>query len=155
MTRYLLLLAVWSLSLSPNALAQDANTASGTMIIGKHNVAIKYAYLVSAAEGDNKGRRLIFSASDIAASIGKCTTISCAGKGLNEGLELELDSGERMNLWAVANGQMVQHSDTAVRSTLTATANKPDAVGGVLTIDRSNIKINIKFKAMLSKVFKG
>lgn len=157
MTRYLLLLAVWSLSLSLNALAQDANTASGTMIIGKHKVAIKYVYLVSAAGGDNKGRRLIFSASDIAASIGKCSTISCATNDLNEGLELELDSGERMYLWAVANGQKVQHSDTAERSTFAATADKPDAVAGVLAFDRSNIggpKINIEFKASLTKAFK-
>lgn len=156
MKRYLLL-AVWSFSLSLNALAKDANTASGTMIIGKHNVAIKYVYLVSAAEGDQKGRRLIFSATDLAASIGKCTTISCATNNLNEGLELELDSGERMNLWAVANGQMVQHSDTAERSTLTATADKPEAVAGMLAFDRSNIggpKINIEFKAALTKAFK-
>ena len=157
MTRYLLLLAVCSLSLSPNAIARDANTAIGTMIIGKHNVAIKFVYLVSAAEGEEQGRRLIFSASDLAASIAKCTTISCADNDLNEGLELELDSGERMNLWAVANDQRVQHSDTAERSTLTATADKPDAVAGVLAIDRSKIggpKINIEFKASLTKAFK-
>lgn len=157
MTRYLLLFAVWSLSLSLNAFAQDANTASGTMIIGKHKVAIKYVYLVSAAEGDNQGRRLIFSASDIGASIGKCTTISCATGDLDAGLKLELDSGERMNLWAVANGQKVQHSDTAVRSTLKATVDKPDAVAGVLAIDRSDSggpKINIEFNARLTKAFK-
>lgn len=157
MTRYLLLFAVWSLSLSLNALAKDANTASGTMIIGKHNVVIKYVYLVSAAEGDTRGRRLIFSASDIGASIGKCTAISCATSDLNAGLELELDSDERMNLWAVANGQKVQHSDTAVRSTLKATVDQPDAVAGVLAIDRSDSggpKINIEFKARLTKAFK-
>ena len=157
MTRYPLLLAVWSLSLSLNVLAQDANTASGTMILGKHNVAIKYVYLVSAAGGNDKGRRLIFSAKDIAASIGKCTKISCASQGLDAGLELELDSGERMNLWAVANGQLVQNSNTAVRSTLKATVDKPDAVAGALAIDRSDIggpKINIEFKAGLTKAFK-
>ena len=157
MTRTLLLLAIGSLSLSINAFAQDANTASGTLIIGKHNVAIKHVYLVSAMQGDKKGRRLIFSAKDIAASIGKCTKISCATNDLNEGLELELDSGERLNLWAVANGQKVQHSDTAVRSTFTATADKPDEVAGVLAIDRSNIggpKINIEFKARLTQSFK-
>lgn len=50
---------------------------------------------------------------------------------------------------------MVQHSDTAVRSTLTATADKPDAVAGVLVIDRSTgPKINIEFKAKLTKAFK-
>lgn len=157
MTRFLLLLTLLSLSFSPNALAEDANTASGTIILGKHKVAIKYVYLVSATEGDNQGRRLIFSASDIGASIRKCTKISCAAKNLNEGLELELDSGERMNLWAVANDQMVQHSDTAPHSTLTATADKPDFVAGVLTIDRSESggpKINIEFKARLTRAFK-
>ena len=154
MTRYLFLLAVWSLSLSLNALAQNANTASGTLIVGKHNVAIKYVYLVSATGGSHKGRRLIFSASDIAASIGKCTMISCAAKNLTEGFELELDSGERMNLWAVANNQMAQHSDTVVRSMFTATVDKPDAVAGVLAIDRSNSKINVEFKAGLTKAFK-
>ena len=157
MTRYLLLLAVWSLSLSLNALAQDANTAGGTMILGKHNVAIKYVYLVSAAQGDEQGRRLIFSASDIAASIAKCTTISCTNDDLNEGLELELDSGERMNLWAVANGQKAQYSYAVAHSTLTATADKPDFVAGVLAIDRSDSggpKINIEFKARLTKAFK-
>ncbi len=155
MTRYVILLALWPLSFPLNVLAQDANTASGTMVVGKHNVAIKYVYLVSAAEGDNKGRRLIFSASDIAASIGKCATISCAAKNLNEGFELELDSGVRMNLWAVANNQMAQHSDTVVRSMFTATADKPDAVAGKLAIDRPNIKISVEFKAILTKAFKG
>lgn len=157
MTRTLLLWAVWPLALSLNSFAQDTNMASGAVIIGKHTVAIKYVYLVSATGGEHKGRRLIFSAKDLAASIGKCTTISCADNDLTEGLELELDSGERMNLWAVANGQMVQHSDTAVRSTLTATVDKPDAVAGVLVIDRSSIggpKINIEFKARLTKAFK-
>ena len=158
MKRYLPTLVAGSLLLAFNTFAQDANTASGTMIIGKHTVAIKYVYLVSAAEGAKKDRRLIFSAKDLAASIGKCTTISCTTNDLNEGLELELDSGERMNLWAVANGQKVQHSDTVVRSELAATADKPDAVSGVLAIDRSSIggpKINIDFKAGLTKAFKG
>lgn len=150
--------ALCLLTLSAAAFAQAGNNASGTMIIGKHSVTIRHVYLVSAAEGDKKGRRLIFSEKDISASIGKCPDISCATNDLTEGLELELDSGERMNLWAVANGQKVQHSDTAVRSTFTATANKADAVAGVLAIDRSNIggpKINIEFKAGLTKAFKG
>ena len=63
-----------------------------------------------------------------------------------------------MNLWAVANGQKVQHSDTAVRSTMTANVDKPDAVAGTLAIDRSSIggpKVNIDFKAGLTKAFKG
>ncbi len=155
MTPILLLWALAPLALSPDSFAQDTNTASGTVLLGKHTVAIKYVYLLSATGGENKGRRLIFSAKDIAASIGKCTTISCASKGLDAGLELELDSGERMNLWAVANGQMTQHSDTAVRSTLTTTVDKPDAVAGALVINRdTGPKINIEFKARLTKAFK-
>ena len=158
MTRRLLVFAACLLSFSFGALAQDANSAGGTMTIGKHNVAIKYVYLVAATEGDKKGRRLIFSANDIGASIAKCTTISCATNDLNEGLELELDSGKRMNLWAVANGQKVQHSDTAVRSTFTVVTDKPDAVAGSLAIDRSNFggpKINIEFKVKLTRSFKN
>ncbi len=158
MTRQLSLLAAVSLTLSINAFAQDANTANGTMIIGKHSVAIKHVYLVSAVAGDKKGRRLIFSAKDLAASIGKCANISCATNDLMEGLELELDSGERMNLWAVANDQKVQHSDTVVRSAFTATTDMPASVSGVLAIDRSAMggpKINIEFKAGLTKAFKG
>ena len=155
MSRYLLLLALWPLSLSLNVLAQDENTASGMMVVGKHKVTIKYVYMVSAAEGDNKGRRLIFSASDIAADIGKCTTISCTSKNLNEGFTLELDSPGRMNLWAVANNQMAQHSDTVVHSMLKTSVDKPDAVAGVLAIDRPNVKINVEFKIRLTKTFKS
>ena len=158
MTRNLLLSVVWALSVPLNAFAQDANTASGTMTIGKHNVAIKHVYLVSAGDGPGKGRRLIFSASDISAGIGKCIAISCATNDLNEGLELQLDSGERMNLWAVANGQKTQHSDTIVRTGFQSTTDTADAVAGVLTIDRSNIggpKINVEFKVRLTKAFKG
>ena len=160
MTRYLFVLAVTALSLlSPlQTLAQDANTASGTMTIGKFKVAIKHVYLVSATDGAKKSRSLIFSASDLSAAIGKCAKISCATNDLDEGLQLELDSGERMNLWAVANGQKTQHSDTAVRSTLKATTDTADAVAGVLTIDRSGIggpKIDVEFKARLTKAFKG
>ena len=160
MTRYLFVLAVTALTLlSPlQTLAQETNTASGTMTIGKHNVAIKHVYLLSATDGTKKGRRLIFSASDLSAAIDKCKVISCATNDLNEGLELELDSGERLNLWAVANDQKTQHSDTAVRSTLMTTTDTADAVAGVLAIDRSGIggpKINVEFKAKLTKAFKG
>lgn len=145
--------------LSTHAIAQEGNTASGSMTVSKYNVAFKHVYLVAAPADGKTARRLIFSATDIGAGIGKCTTISCATNDLKEGLELEIDApGGRMNLWAVANGQKVQHSDTAPRATLTTTADAPDAVAGTLAIDKSasgGPKINIEFKAKLTKAFKG
>jgi hypothetical protein len=143
---------------STSAAAQEGNTASGTMAVSKFNVAFKHVYLVAAPADGKTARRLIFSATDIGAGIAKCTTISCATNDLKEGLELEIDSPGRMNLWAVANGQKVQHSDTAPRDTLTTTTDAPDSVAGKLAIDKSasgGPKINIEFKAKLTKAFKG
>ena len=138
--------------------AQEGNSASGGMSIGKFNVDFKHVYLVASPVDGKTARRLIFSASDLGAGIGKCATISCATNDLKEGLELEIDSGARMNLWAVANGQKVQHSDTSPRTNLTTTVDARNTVAGTLAIDRSGIggpKINVEFKATLTKEFKG
>ena len=145
-------------SLAPQATAQEGTSASGAMSIGKFTVEFKHVYLVAVAVNGKPERRLIFSANDIGAGIGKCTTVSCATSDLKEGLELEIDAGVRMNLWAVANGQKVQHSDTAPRTNLTTTIDSGDMVAGTLAIDRSSIggpKINVEFKAKLSKAYKG
>ena len=145
-------------SVVPLAAAQEGNSASGAMSIGKFTVELKHVYLVSAPVDGKPARRLIFSANDIGTGIGKCTTISCATYDLKEGLELEIDTGARMNLWAVANGQKVQHSDTAPRGNLTTTGDSGDTVAGTLAIDRSGIggpKISVEFKAKQTKAFKG
>ena len=99
MKRYLPTLVAGSLMLAFNTFAQDANTASGTMIIGKHNVAIKYVYLVSATEGAKKGRRLIFSTKDLGASIGEIVLLfaigavfGCAAGRVVFGIEVDDDA---------------------------------------------------------------
>jgi len=145
-------------SVVPLVTAQEGNSASGTMLIGKLTVEFKHVYLVSAPVDGKPARRLIFSAKDIGTGIVKCATISCATNDLKEGLELEIDTGARMNLWAVANGQKVQHSDTAPRASLATSVDSGDTVAGTLAVDRSGIggpKINVEFKAKLTKAFKG
>ncbi|HUF17825.1 MAG TPA: hypothetical protein VMS12_07265 [Thermoanaerobaculia bacterium] len=156
--RYLGLLAVCSVLLSMNVRADDSNTASGTVNMGdKYNLEIKHVYLLSAAEGEDKGRRLIFSPIDIAAVIDGCATISCVMDELDEGMELQLDTGKNMTLRGVANEGRFGDFSTLDRSWLKTTSDTPNAVDGVLAHDHSHLGggmvTNIEFKARLTKAF--
>jgi hypothetical protein len=37
----------------------------------------------------------------------KCENMMCSDGGIEEGMTIDLDTGERVNCWFVANGQLV------------------------------------------------
>jgi hypothetical protein len=140
-----------------------AADATGTLVYKsktrEFNVPIKFAYLVKGPDAmDPKVivRRLIVSATDLTATIQKCTTMSCADGTGADAMMVDIGAGPRLNYWLNLNDGLVQYSGTADPKSLTATTDTPAKLAGKLVFDGSGAggpKVSIDFDASLLKEF--
>jgi hypothetical protein len=142
--------------------AARADSASGTVSYqsksGPIVVNVKNVYLVKGpdAMAGKSIRRLIFTSADLGAKVKACATMSCSDNDLREGLEVNLDTGPRLNYWFVGNDQRVQYSGSAQPATLKLATDTPQRLAGNLTIDDSaagGAKVSIDFDATMLKEF--
>lgn len=144
-------------SLAPS-LAGAADTASGSLVYKGKTLELKYVYLVKGPDYTSTViRELVFSPTDIGAKVQACGDLSCVSGKLDEGLTVDFDSGPRLNIWLVMNGQMVQYSGTADLSAFTATADEPGRLAGVLKMDPLSADggtLDVTFDATVAKEFK-
>ncbi|MEO8751148.1 MAG: hypothetical protein ABI624_00560 [Casimicrobiaceae bacterium] len=133
-----------------------AGDAKGTVTYKGRTATIKYAYLVKGPDMVSKQtiRRLILSANDIGARIAACKTMGCTDGDLTEGLEVNFDSGPRLNYWMVLNGQKIQYSGTLKPEVLATSASDARRMAGKLVFDDAGAggpKVDIEFDAALVK----
>ena len=119
-------------------------------------VAVKYAYLMVGPDtvSGKTVRRIVVSTVDVLTALRKCEAMFCADGGIEEGMTIDLDAGDRVNYWFVANGQRVQYSGTADISTLALTSNAGQRVAGSWNLDARKSggpQIRIEFDAALVK----
>ena len=142
--------------------AARADSVSGTVSYqsksGPIVVNVKNVYLVTGpdAMAGKSIRRLIFTSADLGAKVKACATMSCSDNDLREGLEVNLDTGPRLNYWFVGNDQRVQYSGSAQPATLKLATDTPQRLAGQLTIDDSaagGAKVSIDFDATMLKEF--
>jgi hypothetical protein len=140
-----------------------AADAKGTLVYkGKakeYNIALKFAYLVKGPDAiDPKKiiRRLILSASDLTATIQKCTTMSCADGTGADAMMVDIGAGPRLNYWLNLGDGVVQYSGTQDPKALTATTDTPTRLAGKLVFDASKSggpNVNAEFDASQVKEF--
>ena len=140
-----------------------AGDAKGSLVYKsktrEFNVPIKFAYLVKGPDAmDPKVivRRLIVSATDLTATIQKCTTMSCADGKEADAMMVDIGAGPRLNYWLNLNGGLVQYSGTQDPKALTATTDTPARLAGKLVFDGSAAggpKVDLEFDATLLKEF--
>jgi hypothetical protein len=136
--------------------AAAAGDAKGTVTYKGRTATLKYAYLVKGPDMVSKQtiRRLILSANDLGAKIAACKTMGCTDGDLTEGLEVNFDSGPRLNYWMVLNGQKIQYSGTLKPEVLTTSASDAKRMAGKLVFDDAGAggpKVDIEFDAALVK----
>jgi len=141
------------------ALPASAGDAKGTVVYKGRTADIKYAYLVKGPDAVTKQpiRRLILSTKDLGAKIASCSKMSCMDADLDEGLEVDLVDGPRLNYWLVMNGQKIQYSGTEPKESLASTADDPKKVAGALRFDKTSAggpKVDVTFDAALVKDLK-
>ena len=139
--------------------AAAAGEAKGTVVYKGRTADIKYAYLVKGPDAVTKQpiRRLILSTKDLGAKIASCSKMSCMDADLDEGLEVDLVDGPRLNYWLVMNGQKVQYSGTEPKESLASTANDAKKIAGTLKFDKTAAggpKVDVTFDAPMVKELK-
>jgi len=133
-----------------------AADAKGTVAYKGRTVDVKHAFLVQTTDAmsGKPMRRLILSPKDIGPKIASCAKMSCVDGDLDEGLEVDLVEGPRVNYWLVMNGQKVQYSGTEPRESLSATSDDAKKVAGTLRFDKTAAggpKVDVTFDATLVK----
>ncbi|MBY4596950.1 hypothetical protein [Ottowia caeni] len=137
----------------------QAGEASGTLVhqarSGPIEVKPKHAYLVVGPNFENKTvRLLVLSEADMTAAIKGCDRLGCVAGELMAGTTVEFDAGSRMGYWFVANGQRVQHSDTARPETMNLSQNTPQRLAGQWSLTGGvGPTGSVKFDATLVKTF--
>jgi len=140
-----------------------ADPASGTIDYrsnaGPIVVSVTSVYMVKGPDevSGKTIRQLIFTSDDVGATLHACSSMTCAGGNVMEGMTVDFDAGPRLNYWVAANGQRVQYSGTAKPDeALKLSADTPGHLAGTLTIDDSAAggpKVNILFDAKTVKQF--
>lgn len=137
--------------------AEAADSAKGRVVYKDKTMELNYVYLVKGPDYTSSViRELVFSPTDIGDKIQACAELGCAGGALDEGMTVDFDSGPRLNIWIVMNGQMVQYSGTVDPSVFTATADTPERLAGTLKIDSLGGNpgtVDLTFDATLVKEF--
>jgi len=152
-----LLLALGA-ALALPATAADGE-AKGTLVYRGTTLAFKHVFLIKGPDAvDPKKiiRRLIFTRDDIGAKIRACSTMSCADGAMTDGLQVDFDSGPRLNYWLALNDQRVQYSGTAEPTVLKGGSIEPRRIAGTLAIDDTRAggpKIDAAFAAAILKEF--
>ena len=132
----------------------DYRSNAGPIVVNVTNV-----YMVKGPDelSGKTIRQLIFTADDVDATLQHCSSMTCAGGNVMEGMTVDFDVGPRLNYWVAGNGQRVQYSGTVKPDeSLKLTADTPGHLAGTLTIDDSAAggpKVNIRFDAKTIKQF--
>ncbi|HRW72194.1 hypothetical protein [Ottowia sp.] len=141
------------------AAAAVADSASGELALGARTgpVSVKpqHAYLLVGPDFDGKPiRQLVLSEKDLAATIQGCDRLGCVSGALDSGVTVDFDAGPRLNYWLVANGQRVQHSDTARPDTMKLDENSAQRLAGQWTLSGGvGATGSVRFDASLAKRF--
>ncbi len=117
----------------------QAGEASGTLVYqarsGPIEVKLKHAYLVAGPNFEKKAVRvLVLSEADMTSDIQGCDRLGCVAGKLMAGTTVEFDADPRMGYWFVANGQRIQHSDTAKTETMNLSQNTSQQLAGQWTL---------------------
>ena len=137
--------------------APRSASAQGTIVYGGATRTIAYAFAVKGPDAvDEKKaiRRLVLSAIDVGPKIAACSTMACVDGSVTEGMEVDLDAGQRLNYWVALVGQRIQYSGTAIPEAFAATANDGRRIAGRLSIDDSAAggpKIDATFDAAIGR----
>ena len=143
--------------------AVAAGEAKGTIThaakTGTVVVTVKNAYLMKGPDlvSGKTIRRIVLSTVDVLPALKTCENMMCADGGIEEGMTIDLDAGERVNYWFVANGQRVQYSGTADPASLKLTSNTPQRAAGSWSLDGrkgGGPLIQVEFDATLVKELK-
>ena len=132
----------------------DYRSKAGAVVVSVTNV-----YMVKGPDelSGKPIRQLIFTSDDVGATLQHCSSMTCAGGNVMEGMTVDFDVGPRLNYWVAGNGQRVQYSGTVKPDeSLKLTADTPGHLAGTLTIDDSAAggpKVNIRFDAKTIKQF--
>ena len=122
-------------------------------------VIFKHAYLMKGPDPVTKKviRRLVLSVADVSAALKGCDNMMCSDGGIEEGMTVDFDAGQRLNYWFVANGQRIQYSGTAEPSAAKLTTDSPGRLAGTLKIDGRGAggpQVDVTFDATLVKEVK-
>ena len=149
-----LLLATVVLSVTVAA----ASPAKGTIAFKTGTVPIKFAFYVKGPDSiDPKTivRRLIFSATDLTATLQKCATMSCADGSGSDAVMVDLVK-PRPTFWMNLNKGTVQNSGMADPKGLTLTTDTATQLAGKISFDATKSggpKVDAEFDAPLLKEF--
>jgi len=156
--RHILILAL-ALSTSLTASSQTKGTLSYKSTTRAFTVDLKYAAYVTGPDLLDPARtirRLVFSATDLSATIGKCTTLGCADGSGVDAIMVDIVDGPRLEYWLNVNDGLVQYSGTVDKAALTLTTDTPARLAGKLVFDGSaagGAKLSAEFDARLAKAF--
>lgn len=151
--------AVAALALAAVLPARAADTASGTITLGKHEVRIAHVVMVRGPDEMDESRsilRLYFSPDDLAAKIKACKTLSCADHALGDGASVDHADLPHLGYWVRLNGGLVQNSGGTEPDAFALTANAPDHLAGTLRVDATSMggpRIDAQFDAALAATF--
>jgi hypothetical protein len=141
-----------------------AGEASGTITYPREGrppltATIKHAYLLKGPDVIDPTRivrRLYLTSTDIGPALKACSSFSCAGGNVTEGMTITLDSDRRLAYWVALKDGMVQYSGMARVEALEASVNTPERVTGTFRVDDApgGPKVDVKFDASLLKEMK-
>lgn len=122
---------------------------------GPVTVKVRHAYLLSGPGMDGQPtRQLVLSEADLTSAIAGCDRLGCVSGQLEAGATVDFDAGPRLLIWFVANGQRIQHSDTAKPETMTLQENSAKRLAGRWSMsDGVGPKGTVQFDAPLAKAF--
>ncbi len=122
------------------------------------NVPVRFAFYVKGPDTiDPKTvvRRLIFSATDLTATLQKCATMSCADGSGSDAVMVDL-AKPRLTFWMNLNNGAVQNSGTADVKGLTLTTDTATHLAGRIAFDATKAggpRVDAEFDAPLLKEF--
>ena len=151
-----LLVGLTALALGAPALSGDA---AGELSLDTRRGPVKltprHAYLLAGPSFDGKPmRQLVLSEADLAPVIQRCERLGCVSGELGSGVTVDFDGGPRLGYWFVANGQRVQHSDTARPDTMTLEQDSAERLRGRWTLQGGvGASGTVRFDAPLAKRF--
>lgn len=144
------------LAVAAGPVQAQAGQAKGSVSYKGKSVTVRYAYLVKGPDAMTKQpvRRVILSATDLAAAIAKCKSMMCTDGDLGDGLSVNLDPGPRFGFWMVMNDQKVQYSGTEPVAALAITVDEGKRLAGRIAFDKTAAggpKVDVTFDAALVK----
>jgi hypothetical protein len=154
-----ILLAIALLVVPCSSVTAAEGEASGNLSYKGTTVTLKHAYFIKGPDAiDPKKiiRRLVLSKDDLGAGIRACNTMNCVDGKTTEGMQVDFDTGPRLNYWVALNGGRLQYSGTAIPSVVTVGGDGAKRLAGKLSIDDTAAggpRVEVEFAATLFKEF--